>query len=281
MITIIADSGCDLLSLQQVTDRVAYSRVPLRIIVGGTEFIDSPTLDTRNMLDQVYAYKGKTSTACASPGEWAEALRQSDECYVIPISKGVSGSYNSAVIARDMVLAEHPEKKIHIFDSRTAGAEMSLLAEEVARLAASGMAFEMVCSEAQRYLERTDLFFLLNSLENFAKNGRVSKAAGMTAKLLNIKVLGCPSPEGELSLMRKCRGQERAFDAILEEARARGYAGGRAIIGHTCNLQGAQALRDRVLGEFPHARISITPHSGLCSYYSEEGGLLIGFEKEL
>lgn len=279
MIKIIADSGCDLKTLSHVTDKVAYSRVPLRIIVGDTVFVDRMELDTRNMLDQVYAYKGKTSTACASPGEWAEQFRDADECYVIPISKGVSGSYNSAMIARDIVLAESPEKKIHVFDSLTAGGEMTLMVEETARLAASGMAFEMVCSEVQRYQKRTDLFFLLNSLENFVRNGRVSLAAGMTAKLLNIKVLGCPSSQGELSLLHKCRGKARAYATIMQELRERGFSGGRAIIGHTFNPQGAQELRDTILSEFPSSRITIMPHSGLCGYYSEEGGLLLGFEK--
>lgn len=279
MYKIIADSSCDLTSLEHLNTNALYGRAPLRILVGDTEYVDEPGLDTRAMMDAVYAFKGKTGSACPSPEEYAEHCRQVDETYIVTISSNLSGSYNSAVLARDLVLAEHPEKKIHIFDSLSAGPELSLIVEEIARLADSGLPFEMVCSEVERYQKRSALLFQLNSLENLTKNGRVSKMAGMTAKLLGIHMIGIASDVGTVQPLHKCRGTEKTYRLVLQEMRERGFSGGRVILGHAFQEIGAQMMRDMILEEFPSSRITIMPLSGLCCYYAEEGGLLIGFEK--
>ena len=278
MYKIIADSSCDLTSLEHLTTNALFGRAPLRIIVGETEYVDEPGLDTRDMMDAVYSFKGKTGSACPSPEEYAEHCRQVDEAYIVTISSNLSGSYNSAVLARDLVLAEHPEKKIHIFDSLSAGPELTLIVEEIARLADSGLPFEMVCSEVERYQKRTALLFQLNSLENLTKNGRVSKMAGMTAKLLGIHMIGIASDEGTVQPLHKCRGSEKTYKLVLQEMRERGFSGGRVVLGHAFQEKGAEMMRDLILAEFPSANITIMPLSGLCCYYAEEGGLLIGFE---
>ena len=279
MYKIIADSSCDLTSLEHLSTNALFGRAPLRVIVGETEYVDEPGLDTRAMMDAVYSFKGKTGSACPSPEEYAEHCRQVDEAYIVTISSNLSGSYNSAVLARDLVLAEHPEKKIHIFDSLSAGPELTLIVEEIARLADSGLPFEMVCSEVERYQKRTALLFQLNSLENLTKNGRVSKMAGMTAKLLGIHMIGIASDEGTVQPLHKCRGSEKTYKLVLQEMRERGFSGGRVVLGHAFQENGAEMMRNLILADFPSANITIMPLSGLCCYYAEEGGLLIGFEK--
>ena len=279
MYKIIADSSCDLTSLDHLTTNALFGRAPLRVIVGETEYVDEPGLDTRDMMDAVYSFKGKTGSACPSPEEYAEHCRQVDEAYIVTISSNLSGSYNSAVLARDLVLAEHPEKKIHIFDSLSAGPELTLIVEEIARLADSGLPFEMVCSEVERYQKRTALLFQLNSLENLTKNGRVSKMAGMTAKLLGIHMIGIASDEGTVQPLHKCRGSEKTYKLVLQEMRERGFSGGRVVLGHAFQEKGAEMMRNLILADFPSANITVMPLSGLCCYYAEEGGLLIGFEK--
>lgn len=280
MFKIIADSSCDLTSLAHLSPDLAYGRAPLRILVGETEYVDDTGLDTRAMMDAVYSFKGKTGSACPSPEEYAAHCREADECYIVTISSSLSGSYNSAVLARDLVLAESPEKKIHVFDSLSAGPELSLIVEEIARLAASGLSFEMVCSEVERYMQRTALLFQLNSLENLTKNGRVSKMAGMTAKLLGIHMIGIASEVGTVQPLHKCRGAEKTYSLVLQEMRERGFSGGRVILGHAFQEKGADMMKKMILAEFPSSRITTMPLSGLCCYYAEEGGLLIGFEKE-
>lgn len=279
MYKIIVDSSCDLTSLDHLSTNALYGRAPLRIIVGDTEYVDEAGLDTRAMMDAVYAFKGKTGSACPSPEEYAEHCRLVDESYIITISSSLSGSYNSAVLAKDLVLAESPEKKIHIFDSLSTGPEMVLLVEKIAQLADSGLEFEMVCAEVERYMKRTALLFQLNSLENLTKNGRVSKMAGMTAKLLGIHMIGIASDEGTVQPLHKCRGTEKTYRLVLQEMRERGFTGGRVVLGHAFQQKGAEMVKQMILGEFPSANITIMPLGGLCSYYAEEGGLLVGFER--
>ena len=162
MFKIVADSSCDLTSLAHLSSDLQFGRAPLRILVGDTEYVDEAGLDTRAMMDAVYAFKGKTGSACPSPEEYADHCRSADETYIVTISSNLSGSYNSAVLARDLVLAESPEKKIHVFNTLTAGPELSLIVEEIARLASSGLPFEMVCAEVERYMQRTALLIQLN-----------------------------------------------------------------------------------------------------------------------
>ena len=279
MFKIVADSSCDLTSLAHLSPDLQFGRAPLRILVGDTEYVDEAGLDTRAMMDAVYAFKGKTGSACPSPEEYAEPCRSADETYIVTISSNLSGSYNSAVLARDLVLAESPEKKIHVFNTFTAGPELSLIVEEIARLASSGLPFEMVCAEVERYMQRTSLLFQLNSLENLTKNGRVSKMAGMTAKLLGIHMIGIASDVGTVQPLHKCRGTEKTYRLVLQEMRERGFTGGRVILGHAFQEKGADMMKSMILEEFPSARITVMPLSGLCCYYAEEGGLLIGFER--
>lgn len=279
MFRIIADSSCDLTSLAHISPDVLYGRAPLRILVDDTEYVDAPGLDTRKMMDAVYGFKGKTGSACPSPEEYAELCRDVDEAYIITISSNLSGSYNSAVLARDLVLAESPEKKIHVFDSLSAGPELSLIAEKIATLASSGMAFDDVVVQVKEYMTHTALLFQLNSLENLTKNGRVSKMAGMTAKLLGIRMIGIASAVGTVEPLHKSRGTEKTYSLVLQEMRERGFTGGRVILGHAFQEAGAQMMRQMILNEFPTANITTMPLSGLCCYYAEEGGLLVGFEK--
>ena len=279
MFKIVADSSCDLTSLAHLSSDLQFGRAPLRILVGDTEYVDEAGLDTRAMMDAVYAFKGKTGSACPSPEEYADHCRSADETYIVTISSNLSGSYNSAVLARDLVLAESPEKKIHVFNTLTAGPELSLIVEEIARLASSGLPFEMVCAEVERYMQRTTLLFQLNSLENLTKNGRVSKMAGMTAKLLGIHMIGIASDVGTVQPLHKCRGTEKTYRLVLQEMRERGFIGGRVILGHAFQEKGADMMKSMILEEFPSARITVMPLSGLCCYYAEEGGLLIGFER--
>ena len=104
--------------------------------------------------------------------------------------------------------------------------------------------------------------------------------AGMTAKLLGIHMIGIASDEGTVQPLHKVRGSEKTYKLVLQEMRERGFAGGRVILGHAFQEKGAAMMRDLILAEFPSSAITVMPLSGLCCYYAEEGGLLIGFERE-
>lgn len=282
MIKIVVDSSCDISDIRLVYDKnnqlVQFAKAALTIRVGEKEYRDDENLDVRQMMDAMEAYEGVTSSACPSPGEWQDCFGDADEIYVITITSGLSGSYNSAMVARQMELEEHPDKKIHVFDSLSTGPEMTLLVQKILCEVQNGQEFEEVCKRVSEYQKHTKLTFVLHSIDNLVKNGRVSRLAGLAANVLGIIVVGRANEKGELEMITKGRGTNKTNAAVVQEMKLQGYQGGCVNITHCFNEKDAKKLRDAIWKEFPNARISIMGTGGLCSYYAESGGLLIGYE---
>jgi len=127
-------------------------------------------------------------------------------------------------------------------------------------------------------MEKTHLVFSLESLTNLARNGRVNPAVAKIAGVLGIRVIGCASEVGTLQQLHKCRGEKKALETLFTEMVSRGFAGGKARIAHCFNLEAANKLKETILAAFPRADIFIEPTTALCSFYAEQGGLLVGFE---
>ncbi len=274
MIKLIADSSADVLSMKGVN----FASVPMSVRTDEREFLDDCRLNVSEMLDYMAAWQGRSGTACPSPERWMNAFAGADELLVVTITSGLSGTYGSAVAAREVYLQTHPEKKIHVFDTLSAGPEMRLLLEKLGRGVLAGKTFEQLVLEGNEYLKKTRLLCCLQSLHNFAQNGRVSKIAAKAVGLLGIRILAGASEAGTLELIEKCRGERRGLSALLEKMIAEGYDGGRVRIGHADGETPAQALRDMILARFPQANPVLYPLRGLCSYYAEPGGVLVGFE---
>lgn len=285
MIKIITDSSCDLKEIRLVYDRngevVQFAKAPLTIRIGDREFVDDENLDVAGMMAALKAYDGASSSACPAPGAWCDAFSGADEIYVITITSALSGAYNSAMVAKEMELEEHPEKKIQVIDSLSTGPEMELIVRQLLREIADGGSFEKIVENITAYQKRTKLSFVLHSVDNLVKNGRVSKLAGFAASVLGISVIGRASRKGELEMVTKCRGNNKVAGSVLEEMKAQGYDGGLVSITHCFNEKAAIQLRNRIQKEYPDAEISIMATGGLCSYYAEEEGILIGYETKV
>lgn len=285
MVKIITDSSCDLKEIRLVYDRngevVQFARAPLTICIGEREFVDDDDLDVAEMMKAMKAYEGASSSACPAPGAWCDAFEGADEIYVVTITSAISGSYNSAMVAKEMELEEHPEKKIHVIDSLSTGPEMELIVRQLLREIAEGGSFEEIVNHITAYQKCTKLSFVLHSMNNLVKNGRVSKLAGFAASVLGISIIGRASRKGELEMVTKCRGNNKTAGSVLEEMKTQGYDGGLVSITHCFNEKAAMQLRDKIHKEYPNADISVMATGGLCSYYAEEEGMLIGYETKL
>lgn len=275
-IKIVADSSADLLALTGVEFAVA----PMKVITAAREFTDDASLDPAEQLSFFKTYKGQSKSSCPNVSDWLDAFGNAEEIICITITSGLSGSYNSACTAKELYEAEHKGRRVFVLDSLSAGPEVTLLIDEVQAYIQSGMSFDAVCARISAYATRTDLVFMLKSLKNFANNGRVSPAVAGIAGLLGICIVGKASDEGTLEPTHKCRGEARSLDALLADMESCGYDGGRVRIGHCCNETAAEQLRDRLLARYPDAPILIHALRGLCSFYAEEGGVLVGFEKK-
>ena len=173
---------------------------------------------------------------------------------------------------------EHPGKRVFVLDSLSTGPEQQLLAEHLRDELAAGKDFDAICAEMLRYHEHTHLLFSLESLANLARNGRVKPAVAAVARVLGIRVIGQASAAGELDVICKTRGEHGALERIVLELKEHGYAGGRVIVSHCGNPAAAERLKHMIEAVFEGAQVVVNPCGGLCSYYAELGGLLVGYE---
>ena len=271
---IVVDSAANLYALEGVD----FACVPLKIITDHEEYRDDGTLDAVGMATTLRTYKGKTSTSCPNVSDWLEAFEGADEVYAITITGTLSGCYNAAQLAAEEYQQEHPGKRGFVLDSLSTGPEQQLLAEHLRDELAAGKDFDAICAEMLRYHEHTHLLFSLESLANLARNGRVKPAVAAVARVLGIRVIGQASAAGELDVICKTRGEHGALERIVLELKEHGYAGGRVIVSHCSNPAAAERLKHMIEAVFEGAQVVVNPCGGLCSYYAELGGLLVGYE---
>ena len=271
---IVVDSSASLYTLQGVD----FECVPLKIITDDAEYLDNGTVDAVGMAQTLRTYKGKTSTSCPNVSDWLAAYEGADEVYAITITGTLSGSYNAAQLAAEEYQQENPVKRVFVLDSLSTGPEQRLLAEHLRDLLAEGKEFDEVCEEMLRYHKHTHLLFSLESLANLARNGRVKPAVAAVARMLGIRVIGQASEAGELDVLCKTRGEHGALERIVLELKEHGYTNGRLHISHCGNPTAAERLKHMVQAVFDGAKVDISECGGLCSYYAELGGLLVGYE---
>lgn len=271
---IVADSSADTFAF----DGVGYASAPLKIRTENKEYTDDGALDVEAMVNDLASYKGRSSSSCPSPADWLGCFGDAKYVFCITITATLSGSYNSACVAKKQYEEEHPERRVFVFNSLSAGGELRLVMEKVRELAASEMDFDAICAEAEKYAQTTALIFMLESMKNLANNGRVSQIAAKAAGILGIRVVGKASDKGELQPLEKCRGENKAVSSIFSNMLEIGYKGGKARLGHCCNSLAAQKLCAIIKEKFADADIEVYHSGGLCSFYEEKGGLMIGFE---
>lgn len=275
---IVADSGCDYRQLNNLAPDTEFVSVPLTIQIGADTFVDQADLEIDKMMEVMYASSEAASSACPSPQAYQTAFEGAENVVVITLTGGLSGSFNAARVARDMFVEEHPEVNIHLIDSLSAGGEMDLIVDEINRLISTGLEFDELVQAITAYQENSKLLFVLAKVDNLVKNGRLSKLLGTVVGLLNIRMVGEASSEGKLELLQKARGHKKSVTAAFDEMKKAGYKGGRIVMAHRNNAKFFQQFSDLVKAEFASAVIEEVPTSGLCSFYAEEGGLLMGYE---
>lgn len=274
-VKIVADSSANLMELKTV----AFDAAPLKIITPEREFVDDRTLDLDGMINFFKSYKGRSQTSCPNPEDWLTAFGDAEDVFCVTITSGLSGSYNAACIARDWYQEKHPGRRVFVIDSLSAGPELTLIVEKLEQLIWEGKSYEDICAYISEYLSSTGLLFMLESLNNFAANGRVSPAVAKIAGVLGIRIVGKAGDEGTLEPTDKCRGEAKALDAIVKHLKESGLQRGKVQLAHCRNEAAAKQLKSMIKAELPEVTVNIGKNLGLCSYYAEKGGLLVGFEK--
>ena len=270
---IVADSSADLLTISDV----AFSNVPLTIKTSEKEYVDDKNLDIHAMLDDLAKYNGKSGSACPNYGDWIRSFGDAENVFAVTITSGLSGSYNSASIAAKEYMEEHPGRKVYVADSLSTGPECAMIVNKLRELILEGLTFEEIVEKIKEYQKYTHLSFALERIHNLANNGRVNPAIAKIVGILGIRFVGKASNKGELEMTDKTRGAERAVTDILKNMLKNGYDGSDVLIHHCENEKSANSLKDKLLAKFPNATVKISTTRGLCSFYAERGGLLVGY----
>ena len=275
-IKIVADSAANVTSLETAD----FSFAPLSVRTMDREFVDDINLDIEGMQTYFDTYKGKSQTSCPNVSDWLEAFGEADDIFCVTITSGLSGSYNAACLAKEIYESSHPDKRVWVLDSLSAGPEMTLIVDRLKQCVQEGLTAAEIVPVITEYMQSTGLICMLESLKNFAANGRVPMAVAKVAGVLGIRVIGRASDKGQLQPLHKCRGEKNALSALIDELKSGGVSEGKVHIAHCCNTQGAESLGHLVQQHFPNATVTVSHLRGLCSYYAEKGGILVGYEKK-
>ena len=271
---IVSDSSSNIFHVEGAN----YTTVPMKIIAGDKEYIDAPGTDVRGMVDDLRAYKGKSGSSCANAQEWQDAFGDADMVFGVTISRNLSGSFNAAEAAAREFAEEHPNAKIHIFDTLSAGPEMAMVTEKIVELIDRGLSFEEIVAGVREYQNHCHILFCLESMNNLARNGRVNPAVAKIASVLGIRACG-DAQNGQIIPTQKPRGQKKATETLAAMVRERGFTNSSWLrIAHCFGETQAQLLIDALKKDFPDARYTVEPTGVLCSFYAEEGGLMIAME---
>ncbi len=274
---IVADSSADAINL---CSDIPFESVPLKIMADDKEFVDNRELDIKAMVEFLEKYKGKSSTACPGVADYLDAFSDAEYVICITITGTLSGSYNAACIAKNEYEDTHPERKVFVINSLSAGPELKLAIEKAIELISLNTEFDEICKTLSEYITHTGLAFSLECLNNLSRNGRVSPIVAKAAGLLGIRIVGKASDVGDLQPLDKPRGADKAYAKVFERMISEGYVGGKVRIDHCFNEHGANTIKELITKRYPSADVKIDITYGLCSFYAENGGMLVGFEKE-
>ncbi|HCO29045.1 MAG TPA: DegV family protein, partial [Lachnospiraceae bacterium] len=147
---IVGDSCCDYTTVENKKD--TFIQIPLTLDVDGFQIRDDDTFEQIEFLKRVAVSKECPRSACPAPEEYMKAYEQADDIYVVTLSSELSGSYNSAVLAKNLYEEEHGTKNIHVFNSKSASSGQLLICRFIEALAEAGTPFEEVVERVEKYI---------------------------------------------------------------------------------------------------------------------------------
>jgi DegV family protein with EDD domain len=273
---IVADSSCDL--NEKLESRMDVSLVPFRIDIDDASFIDDENIDLGKLVSTMKASPNPIKSSCPSPGDFKEAYANADSVYVVTISKELSGTYNSAILAKDMILEEMKDKFVHVFNSKSASVGETLTALKIQECIEEKLSNEELVKNVEEYIENTRTFFISEDLSNLIKNGRISKTQGLIANVLNIKPIMRRDEDGNIDAVEKVRGSRKAFKRLAEIIGETGvnFSDRVIAISHANALQRALDLKED-LAHLNFKDVIIVETKGLSTVYVNDGGIIVAF----
>lgn len=276
---IIGDSCTD--PVPGLQNAPEYTMVPLTIRIGDQEFVDNGTLSTKDLVRRMAASQEGTSTACPPPQLYIDAFDGADEIYVITLSSELSGSYNSAVQAKNIYLSEHPEKKIHVFNSFSGCAGQSALLIKVFELCRAGLPFEEIVTRTNTFIAHMQTFFVLENLDNLRKNGRLNQLQSIITGALHVKLIMTATPAGTIDKVTQALSTKQALskmaDAAAAKAQLHGIEDRTLVISHCNAYDRALYTKNLILKKLPFTHVEVIGTGGISTVYANDGGVVVAF----
>ena len=274
---IVGDSCTDFIPEDLKKEYVAS--VPLTIDINGTEVVDDETFDQKDFLGKMAAFEGCPKSACPSPEMYMKSFEGADNIYVVTLSSQLSGSYNSAELARQLYQEEHPEVKIHVFDSLSASSGQLVLAHMIEKLALNGLEFHEIVEQVTKFRdEKMQTVFVLETLEVLRKNGRLSAMKATVASVLKIKPY-LKAENGTIQQIGQARGIHKALEKMIDYIGETGEnLSQRSVVIANCNcMERAREVEKKLMEKYHFKDSLIIDTKGISSMYAADGGIIVSF----
>ncbi len=258
-------------------------RVPLTIQLDDQVYVDDEQLDCLALVRAMAATPSAPKSACPAPGAWAEAFdAASGDIYVVTLSAELSGSYNSAVVAAQEYLCEHPERSIHVFNSRSAAAGQVLICLKLHELAGrQALPFDEVVRQTEAYIDSMSTYFVLETLDVFRKNGRLSRLQSLAVAALRLKMVMRGTDIGYIEAAAKALTVQQALNKMVqiirEQTAGADLADRTLVITYVNCVERARAVRDAILAGCPFGKAILCRGSGISTIYANDGGIIVSF----
>ena len=273
---IVIDSCGEL--IERWKEDQAIERASLTLTVDEEDIVDDESFDQAYFLKRVAESPNCPKSSCPSPERYMEAYDcEADHVYAVTLSSELSGSYNSAVLGRNLLLESSPEKKIHVFNSRSASVGETLIALKIEECESKNMEFEDIVREVEAYIESQNTYFVLESLETLRKNGRLSNLKAFVATALKIKPVMGATPEGTIIQLDQARGINKALMKMVDYIVERSENSADRILGIShCNCrERAEIVKDAIVKRIPVKDVVLLDTAGVSSMYANDGGIIV------
>ena len=273
---IVIDSCGELLDRWKTDEK--FESVPLTLTVGNEDIVDDESFNQAEFLEKVAQCPECPKSSCPSPEKYRQAFDcDAEHVYAITLSANLSGSYNSAVLGRNLLLEDKPEKKVHVFNSCSASAGETLIAMKIEECEEAGMEFEQIVETVEEYIQSQNIYFVLENLETLRKNGRLSNIKAFVASALKIKPVMNGTPEGTIVQLDQARGINKALvkmvDYVVENAKD---SANKVLAITHCNCASrAEIVKEEILKRIEVKDVVVLDTAGVSSMYANDGGIIV------
>ena len=278
MFKIISDSSCDL-TKEEIND-LDVSYVPFKITIDGKEFIDDYDFNLNDFLTDMENTKNPITTSCPSPFDYMEEIEKNKDrdIYLVTISSKLSGSFNAAQVAAKEAKEKYPDINIGLIDSKSASAGQTRLVLKLLEYLKENNSFEETMDKITKYIDSQITMFVLESMQNLIKNGRIKKSAGLIANVLNIRPI-MMSNDGEIELYEMNRGMKKSLDKLMIAIGKlnKNKENGVLSISHVNAKERAESFAQKAKELYNFKDIVVRQTNGLSAGYADIGGIVIAF----